>query len=287
MNLNLDLEHQIGNLSVPEIDIHDRVMHKISSNKQKSFTLNTKVLIASIISLLVIVGTGFASAHFIILYNDKGEELLSIQPLVPSNSNKESEGYMNFIDYGEAMALYSPDDNGNWSVSTIVKPFLFDDWNTFLDAINHTIPIAPSFNAEYKFNQGRITYKAISSDNNSLIEESQEKGNIVTYKKLELSGTIGLISLIFEKDNYEYTVRMSQAEQWHTIYVDALNHANHTSKFKLDDSEGFISIADDETYAMWRSSEELGSILYQISSTNTTSKVDEEIKAIILSLLQK
>lgn len=284
MNIRMDLEQHIGDLKVPEIDIHDQVMHKLSTNKQKGFTLNTKVLIASIVSLLVIIGTGFASVHFIILYNDKGDELLSIQPLVESNSNKISESYMNLIEYGEALALYSPDENGFWSVSTIIKPVLYDDWGIFYKAIDHAIPISPSFQDDYIFKHGRITYEALSSDNESLIKESLANGNSVTYKKLELSESIGLISLTVEKANDEYTISITNAEKFNTIYIDQLNDLKNITKFKLNGTEGFVSKVDNQAYAMWRSSKELGGKLYEVNSTNTTSSVDEEIKALLLSL---
>lgn len=110
-------EQQVNEIKIDEIDVNEQVMMVISSRKNRRNMLQPKLLIAAVISLVLIAGTGIASFHMINLNNEKGEHWVSILPFNEEQAKPATEisgmsdYYLTLIEEGEAIAVYNPTNN--------------------------------------------------------------------------------------------------------------------------------------------------------------------------------
>ena len=150
-------EQQVNEIKVPEIDVHDQVMHAISARKNRSIMFQPKLLIAVAISLVVLMGTGFASVKIINLYNDKGEQWVSILPFNEEQTKLQIaergilDYYLTLIEEGEAIAVYSPNNNDNRVVSVSSKPVEYKQWDRLIMDVSDSFPMPASLNNKFNF----------------------------------------------------------------------------------------------------------------------------------------
>jgi len=281
------LEQQIANINMPETDIHDKVMESISSTQlQKKHPVNTKLLIAASISILLILGSGFASFQYIILYNDKGEQTLNIQPYSSTEKSPDyPKQYLDLIAEGEAIAIYDPNNNDNKLITVSSKAKTYNDWNTFINDVENSYPIPTTLPDSYTFISGTIAYAAKFPDTDKLIQESVDNGHIITYEKVDTYDKIAHITITLTKQDHQYIVSMNEGQTTDTLFTDHINSPK-VQKININGVEAFVATKASETNVIWRSSKEDGDNIYSISTTNTSSDVNEEIKAILLMFIQ-
>lgn len=288
MSTTKSLEQQIRDIQLPQIDIHDSVMHTISSKKQPINIFQSKLLVASVICILLI-GTGFASLKYMKLYNDKGEEWVNIQPYNqqhtrPNTDTNDFNEYLSLLNEGEAIAVFNPINNDGQVVSVLTKPITYMQWNDFKEKVGNRFPLPKVLDAGFSFNSGGISLTAVMQDNKKLIQESMENGNKITYEKVDVLDQIAFISMSLLKESHEYTISMFNGPLWDTVYTDMLNSPN-LQKIVVHGTEGIVATNSDESEAIWRSSAEHGDVFYSITTTNKTEQVANEIVSLLSMLL--
>lgn len=289
MSMAQNFEQQVSDIKIPEIDVHDRVTAAISSRKNKKNIVHPKLLIAAVISLLFIVGTGFASVKIINLYNEQGEQWVSIQPFNEENAKPEtttrgvSDYYLTLIEEGEAIAVYHPDNNKDQVVYVRSKPVEYRQWDKLVNDSRHSFSLPSSLSDKFDFQFAIIHRAAVEPNKDSLIEESRTNGNKVTYEKLKLLEEVLAVTLNFIIGDYNYTVTMSEGRSWETVYTD-LFHNVGSQKLKVSGIDGFLTTDEYGTKMLWRSSDEMGDVFFDVSTSNTSPHVAEELTSLLNQL---
>lgn len=290
MSMIQSLEQQVNEMKIAEIDVHDQVMHAISARKNRRNTIQPKLLIAVVISLVFIVGTGFASVKFINLYNDKREQWVSILPMneeearLSAETRGISDYYLTLIEEGEAIAVYNPNNNDDQVVSVRPKPVQHNEWNQLIIDVGDRFPLPKSLSEQYDFQFATINRAAIEPNTEKLIEESKANGNKVTYEKLKLEEDIHSLTMVLMIGGNDYTISMYEGKSWGTVYTTEFNKEG-SQPFKVGGIDGYITSDEFQTFAMWRSSESMGDVFYQIYTNNTSHQANDEIKTLLNELV--
>ena len=283
-------EQQVNEIKVPEIDVHDQVMYAISTREHRSNPIQSKWLIAAVISLVLVVGTGFASVKIINLYNDKGEQWVSI---LPFNEEQEkpaistdgtSDYYLTLIEEGEAIAVYNPNNNDDRVVAVRTKPVQYKQWDRLIMDVSDSFPLPASLNDQFIFQFATISHAAVEPNTESLIEESRANGDKVTYEKLELLDDVQSLTLVLMVGGYDYTVSMFEGQSWETVYTDQI-HNGGSQQLKISGIDGYLTSNEHRTNVMWRSSEEMGDVFYDVSTNNTSPHAAEEITSLLSQMV--
>jgi len=283
-------EQQVNEIKIAEIDVHDQVMYAISAGKNRRNIAQPKLLFAAVISLAFIMVTGFASVKIINLYNEKGEKWVSIQPFNEEQAKPVlstggvSDYYLTLIEEGEAIAVYNPNNNVNGVVSVRSKPVEYKQWDRLVMDASYSFPLPASLNDKFDFQFANINRAGVEPNTERLIEESRAKGNKVTYEKLKVFEEILSVTLVFNISEYNYTVTMSEGQSWETVYTDQF-HNEGSQQLIVSGIDGYLTSNEHQTLALWRSSEEMGDVFFNISTNNTSPRVAEEITSLLSQLV--
>ena len=106
----------------------------------------------------------------------------------------------------------------------------------------------------------------------------------MTYEKLKALEEILSVTLVFIIGDYDYTVTMSDGQSWRKVYTDRF-HNEGSQQLKVSGIDGYLTSNEHRTNVMWRSSEEMGDVFYDVSTNNTSPHAAEEITSLLSQMV--
>lgn len=284
------IERRIANMWIPEIQVKDQVMGKLSNPSAIAplSKRSSRWLLAAAIVLLLL-GTAFISLRAINLYRDDGKLSFTVKNYDETNrapvlQEELREKYLEMLKPGEAMAIYNPIDNPSQVVTVLQKPEEFADMEEMRLRVQTRFPIPTALPSGMSFIGGTIHHSVGQPDIEKLISRSQAEGGTVTWEKISVDSEIHGVTLNVSKGGSEYAGSIYNGSRWKTVYSD-FTKMKETRILPINGTEGLIVSDEGTTALLWRSEPEQGSFFYRITTGNQTTSSDLDLLAVLNALL--
>lgn len=288
MNIDHQLERQLGNMEIPQINVHDQVMQRIQTARKSSYHFRFRGVVLTAIIAVLVLGTGFASVMFINLYNQDGQLTFSIKGLDKDNTepiltDQQTKEYLQLIEPGEAIALYIPDGNPQNIVSIFQKPIEITDYAQLQFQVRDTIYLPKDISSPFEFMYGIVHYEVEEPTIQRLIKKSEENNGNIVFEKLKLTEEVMGTTLYFNIDGEEYSVAKMKGDRWNSLYTN-MDKMKQKQKINVNGSEGLLSYQDGNAEFVWHSAGSAEDAFYSISTKETSNHIESNIVALVESL---
>ncbi len=288
MNIDHQLERQLGNMEFPQINVHDQVMQRVQTARKSSYRFRFRGVVLTAIIAVLVLGTGFASVMFINLYNQDGQLTFSIKGFDKDNTgpiltDQQKKEYLQLIDPGEAIALYIPDGNPQNIVSTLQKPIEITDYVQLQIQLKDNIYLPEEISSSFEFMHGIVHYAVEEPAIQRLINKSEENNGNIVFEKLKVTEEVMGTTLYFNIDGEEYSVAKMKGNRWNNLYTN-IDKMERKQKINVNGSEGLLSYQDGNAAFVWHSAGSAEDAFYSINTKETANHVESNIVALVESL---
>ena len=287
-NLKMYFEQRINTIP-DDIDFHNIKIENIKMPKRNH--IPTKFALVMVL-LISITGTSIVYGDSIVTYiknlsffHSNGDVAWSI------DTEKDDGSYRDVVNAtyeqlnlapGQAVAIYTVEDNANKVIVNLQKPLIFLDINELNSYNINSLDYAfePDLLQEYEFREGKVTFDTILPDNymDLMLDEARTTGKSVIVKELESSSNVlSIVVDYYSKKNIEESpVFTVQIMKWFGDKVIETGNedgmaTNNYEKIMLDESEVLYSELSGRKEISWVAS----GLYYNISSIQGTMTKDE------------
>ncbi|MFD2114338.1 hypothetical protein ACFSTH_00860 [Paenibacillus yanchengensis] len=292
MNRDSGLERQLKNIEIHYIDVREQVMEQIAAKHEKRRRIRyskPQIIIASIAVAGLL--TGFAATAVVGIHNEQGKLIFSIRGfnddnLPPLEQVEVVDQYVNQLQPGEAIAIYSPVNNPENIITVRDKPIIYEQ----LEMLKANVPQdqfdIPALDANnIQFKRGYVQYELGRPDSSRLIDESiQNDGKTVVEKVPVLDQILG-VTMFIEMENQEYIVSILEGSRWQTLYTDLEKVKAHRT-IVTEHGDALLIEREDGQQLMWKSDDGQQDLFYEMSVQGKSEAGADRLVALLQFLLK-
>jgi hypothetical protein len=285
------IEAEVKSISIPSIDLHDRVMEQVyglEKKPQSSRFTPPKLVLGLSILFILLVGTGYTALHYINLFDQRGERTLSIlnwngdnQPS-PKLTPEVREAALALIQPGEAVAIYNPANNSKRIVNTLEKPIEYLNYSEFLGKVGHFTELPSTIGTPFTYIKGIAHHElADHPDLNMLYERSLANGGSIEYEVLGVDSLIHGITIETAVSNVSYFASIYKGSRWNGVYTD-LQDKDSARVIPFRQADAILMTDTHEMELLWKPNK--NGPFYSIQ-TNSPSANSETMMMLLLDSL--
>ncbi|RAV19493.1 hypothetical protein [Paenibacillus contaminans] len=291
MITNQTIEKKLEKLAIPEIDVHDEIMRRVKlPYNRKRYNITSRTVILASVLLLALVGSGYAYFTSISLFNDKGDQTLSIRAYDQDNkpsvyTAEELDAALERIQPGEAVAIYKQEGNPEGIVSVMEKPLRLTSLDVLRSQAGPLFALPWQDSESIAFVEGSIQHHVGEPDiaqlqKQSITNEGQIAALLVNVEE-EITGVT--VRALVEGESVSASI--TEAKRWGTYYTD-LSKMSTIGKVNIRGAEGLLSTNESGTELVWRSGMGNSGLFYRISAESNSPHTEAKLMAMLEWLLQ-
>lgn len=269
-------------MPIPEVDVHDRVMERITVHP-RSVKWSGRLIIA-FTAILIVIGTGFTTWTMIRLFDANGNEVFSVkdsQDSEPVLTEDEQRHYLSLLHPGEAMAVYDPSNNPERIITVIFKPLEIYGWETLRQQADPMFSLPAVIPDPFVFQRGYLEHVPKSPDQDRISQASEANGGSVIFEKVKITEEIHGVTMHFMADGQAYTASLYKGDRWERVYRD-LQNMEQTETVTVAGVEGLFTVSEGQAVLMWRSGSAPEAVFHYL----TTDEVSLHRQDRLVSLLR-
>ncbi|MFC4598641.1 hypothetical protein [Cohnella hongkongensis] len=292
MSTNEPFERQIKSIRIPEIDIRERVRKQLmTDNKSRTRAWKSKPTMLTAAALLIMILSGFASAAFIGLHNQNGQLIFSLKGYDDNNRayslpEEIVERFLQSIQPGEAIAIYSPAGNPDRHVSVQEKPIEIYEYEELKRRVpQHSFHLPSDLPDNVLFKSGVVHHLLGHPDIDRLIRQSEANGGEAVSEKVPVyQHQVQGVTLQFALEGNEYTAAMYEGSVWHTMYTD-MSEIEGSRHIPVGQSEALLLMKEGKRELIWKSDKEQGDVFYRITANGQSTGSESHMVSLLELLL--
>lgn len=279
-----EIKKAFDQISLPPIDVTQRVMSKIYSRREKRAMITRKKLIIGIlVAMFLISSVGFVAVKTWNL-NGPGNIPYKVQ-IINGSDYIPQEIYQDEFDKlerGKALAVMKVHDNPKNSIIVHLKSTVVRSIDEISSKIGNGFKAPEVLPEGYIFSEADYNCKFDDSYSADLIKESKITSEDYIFKVLEPSNEISNYSLTYKKG--ETSIFVSVHFNYPSTEIMQMNNGQKAEKININNFEAIYCEHDSTGEITWLENQNGSKTLYAIRSTMLDKDTKANLKMIAESL---
>jgi len=279
-----DIKKASDSITLPSIDVRDKVMHKIYKRKEERSMLNIKKLvICTALAVFLICSVGFAVIKSFELRDSQNSSYMYKFNFQNSDCTSEQskliETEWNNLGQGEALAILfaSEKNNPDNKVSVLTKYKQIYNFDEIKKMLGNSLK-TPSLPDGFTYKEGHAGYGINEQLRNEMIEESKSQNKNLIIRAVKNSDIIHDYSLKFSNsENHE--IDISVYFGWEAVEMHEWNKDKRKgTKISVDSIEGIYTNSSGRAEISWLDSSNGSNAFYSVGCASGMLTKDELLK---------
>ncbi|WBW98111.1 hypothetical protein [Oceanirhabdus sp. W0125-5] len=281
MQIESKIKDHFKSVSLPKIDVTQKVMDKIINPQPKINIFKNKKFAIILLAAIFITTTGFAVSKLITMkdsdgnvlwtYNEGTDEYERLKKLTD-----EKRAEIN-LQSGEAVLIFVNKDNPTKFMSIFMEPIVTTNFSDIENNMFTNFNLPKVFLEKYEFTTGQIQMEPKDVDNQEIIKEANNtttKDNPVFVKYLDLSDKVTNICGTYSDGTNSIKINISE---WHgnDVYSSYSKDSSKKQKIYVENYQVLYEENDESNRVFWIKDE----VYYNITSPSEEASMDDLIKA--------
>ena len=277
-----DIKKASDSITLPSIDVRDKVMHKIYKRKEERSMFNIKKLvICTALAVFLICSVGFAVIKSFELRDSQNSSYMYkfTNSDCTSEQSKLVETEWNNLGQGDALAILFVSEKSNLDnkISVLTKYKQIYDFDEIRKALGKSFK-EPSLPDGFAYKEGHVGYGINEQLRNEMIEESKSQNKNLVLKTVKSSDIIHDYSLRFSNsENHE--IDISVYFGWEAVEMYEWNKDKRKgTKISVNSIEGIYTNSSGRAEITWLDSSNGFNAFYSVGCASGTLTKDELLK---------
>ncbi|WFD10649.1 hypothetical protein [Tepidibacter hydrothermalis] len=279
MRLESKIKDHFNGVSIPEVDVSNKVMNRIINPTLKTNIFIKKKYAIIALSVIFIITTGFAVSKLITMkdkegnilwtYNEGTNEYAHLNKMMDDKQTKLK------LKPGESVALYVNKDNPSEFMRIISEPIITNEFSEIQKNMSDYLKFPEVLLQKYNFTEGRISKEPKDVNTEEIFREAAKTttyDNPVFVKYIDLSDNVTGIGTTYSDGVNTININMFP---W--IGNDIISYEENSSKkqkIELEDYEVLYEEEENNKRVFWIKNE----VYYTISSHSKEVSIQNLIK---------